>query len=131
MYVLRVWKAFACGRLYGVTDKYYPHDTEIVGGFGCRLLVSTIAPPTDAEAKAARSDFNACSGQTQTNAVYPHVLFSCVPLRKLADLEAEARAMGATVPPPPNPAFLAQLGGGGRGSGAEASGGRGGRGGGR
>ncbi|CAM9551855.1 unnamed protein product, partial [Ectocarpus sp. 12 AP-2014] len=36
--------------------------------------------------------------------------------RKLADIEAEARAMGATVPPPPNPGVLARLEGGGRGS---------------
>lgn len=45
--------------------------------------------------------------------------------RKLAELEAEARAMGATVPPRPNPAVLTRLvEGAGRGSGAEASGGR-------
>lgn len=52
---------------------------------------------------------------------------ACQPLtRKLAELEAEARAMGATVPPPPNPAVLATLmGRGGRGGGAEAGGGRG------
>lgn len=47
--------------------------------------------------------------------------------RKLADLEAEARAMGATIPPRPNPAVLARLvEGGGRGSGADGGGGRGG-----
>ncbi|CAM9452472.1 unnamed protein product [Scytosiphon promiscuus] len=46
---------------------------------------------------------------------------------KLAELEAEARAMGATIPPRPNPAVLARLvEGGGRGSGAEGGGGRGG-----
>lgn len=40
-------------------------------------------------------------------------------LRALADLEAEARAMGATVPPPPNPMLhnrsTAELAPGGRG----------------
>lgn len=47
--------------------------------------------------------------------------------RKLAVLEAEARAMGATVPPPPNAAVLATLmGKSGQGNSTEAGGGRGG-----
>lgn len=54
------------------------------------------------------------------------VLYPCACVfSKLADLEREARAMGADVPPPPNAAMLAKLMDGGRGGGLDGAGGRG------